>query len=36
MDTAGLIGGSFKQLSKDYGVIGFYLGHEDSSKKQNT
>ncbi|MCV3393906.1 hypothetical protein L8U04_05030, partial [Campylobacter sp. IFREMER_LSEM_CL908] len=36
MDTAGLIGGSFKQLPKDYGVIGFYLGHEDSSKKQNT
>ncbi|EAL5903327.1 autotransporter outer membrane beta-barrel domain-containing protein, partial [Campylobacter lari] len=36
MDTAGLIGGSFKQLPKDHGVIGFYLGHEDSSKKQNT
>ncbi|MCV3388356.1 autotransporter outer membrane beta-barrel domain-containing protein, partial [Campylobacter sp. IFREMER_LSEM_CL2256] len=36
VDTAGLMGGSFKELPKDYGIIGFYLGYEDSSKEQAT
>ncbi|HEC1753661.1 TPA: autotransporter outer membrane beta-barrel domain-containing protein, partial [Campylobacter lari] len=36
VNTAGLMGGSFKELPKDYGIIGFYLGYEDSSKEQAT
>ncbi|QOR00647.1 autotransporter outer membrane beta-barrel domain-containing protein [Campylobacter sp. 2014D-0216] len=34
VNTSGLIGGSQRELPKDYGVIGFYLGYEDSKKEQ--
>ncbi|EAJ1260645.1 autotransporter outer membrane beta-barrel domain-containing protein [Campylobacter lari] len=33
-NTFGLVGGTQKELPNDNGVIGFYLGHEKSSKEQ--
>ncbi|AKJ53722.1 hypothetical protein CD56_05090 [Campylobacter lari] len=36
VDTVGMIGGSFRELPNDYGIIGFYAGYEDASKEQNT